>query len=148
MAKPRKTEESVEALPKKPARPTRVPVSGNRDILTVSGKDPNYVYRWVNDVDGRLDKFNQAGYEPVLHDDLIKIGMRTVDASSQLGSVVTKKVGLGVTAVLMRILKEYYDEDQLTKQNAIDELEAQMREQPNREGFYGSVEIGRGRPAG
>lgn len=38
-------------------RPSRVPVSGRRDVMTVADQDPNFVYRWVNDVGNRIDQF-------------------------------------------------------------------------------------------
>ena len=43
-------------------RPKRTPING-RNVLTVTGKDPNYVYRIVNDVGGRVDMFKEAVHE-------------------------------------------------------------------------------------
>jgi len=119
-------------------RPTRVPVSGPRDLLTVADRDPNYVYRWVNDTPGRVERFKTGGYECV--EDAGEIGQSTVDRGSRLGSVVTRSVGGAVTAVLMRISREWYDEDQAAKMDEIDRLEESMRQEALQD-RYGTLTI-------
>ena len=42
------------------ARVTRTPISG-RNVLTVQGKEPGYVYRIVNDSGDRIAQFQAAG---------------------------------------------------------------------------------------
>ncbi len=121
----------------KQVRKERVPVGGPRNILTVAEKDPNYVYRWVNDLPGRLDIFKKAGYEVV--EDNLKVGDPTVDKSSRLGSATTLVRGPS-TLVLMRILREWYDEDQAAKQEELDDLEASMKPA---EVDYGNITIAR-----
>lgn len=109
-----------------PERPKRIPVGGARDIITVRNQDPNYVYRWVFDDPkrpGRIQRFLDGGYEFVTEDN--EIGQRTVDRGSKLGSTITRPDS-GGTLVLMRILKEWYDEDQAAKQEAINASEQQM----------------------
>lgn len=123
---------------KQAVRKQRTPVSGARNILTVAQKDPNYEYRWVLDSPGRLDVFRDAGYEVVT--DNPEVGDETVDRGSQLGSAVTMVRGTS-TLVLMRIPKEWYDEDQLAKQEELDALEATMRAPTA--GDYGKVDINR-----
>ncbi len=138
MTKLKKGEE-VQAVPE---RPRRIPVSGPRDVLTVAGKDPNYVYRMVNDVDDRIERFKRGGYEIVTSEH--EIGMSTVERSTRtgkFGAAVTKQVGGGVTAVLMRIPKEFYDEDQAAKAAEVDKTEAAMRELGKKQGEYGEVKI-------
>lgn len=138
MTKLKKGEE-VQAVPE---RPRRIPVSGPRDVLTVAGKDPNYVYRMVNDVDDRIERFKRGGYEIVTSEH--EIGMSTVERNTRtgkFGAAVTKQVGGGVTAVLMRIPKEFYDEDQAAKAAEIDKTEAAMRELGKKQGEYGEVKI-------
>ena len=125
------------------ARPTkertkRVPVGGPRNILTVANKDPNYVYRFVLDTPGRLEAFKEGGYEVVTKD--MEVGDSAVDKGSQLGSAVTYVKGTQ-TLVLMRILREWYDEDQAAKQEEIDALEATMKDPGAAD--YGKVSIGR-----
>jgi hypothetical protein len=44
----------------------RIPLSGaDRNVLTVQRKEPGFMYRFVNNVDDRIQKFLDAGYEPV-----------------------------------------------------------------------------------
>ena len=123
-------------MAKREERQTRTPVGGARDVLTVPNKDPNYAYRWVLDVPGRLQRFEEGGYEQVRED--LEVGQKTVDRGTQLGSVVTKSGGGNSKLVLMRIPKEWYDEDQKAKQDAIDELEDTMQAE-SKEGRYGSI---------
>jgi len=121
-----------------PKRPQRTPVSGQRDILTVSGKDNDYEYRWVNDSGSRITQFKNAGYEVVTHE--VSVGDSKVGTPSSVGSVVDKSVGLGTTALLMRIPKEYYKEDQQAIRAKNDEIMASMKQEAvdNR---YGSLDI-------
>ena len=65
-------------------RVSRTPV-GTRNILTVKGKDPNYVYRHVNDIDDRISMFQEAGYE-LVQDESVVVGDKRVNAASSLGS--------------------------------------------------------------
>ena len=120
-------------------RPTRTPISGGRDILAVQNQDPNYVYRWVNDISGRIERFKAAGYEPVTAD--VEVGTKAVDRNSKLGSVITRSVGGTITAVLMRIPKEWYDEDQAAKQAQIDESDRMLRSEQDVD--YGTLKFGR-----
>ncbi len=122
----------------------RVPVSGLRDILTVYGKDSNYEYRWVVDTDergGRIMKFNRGGYE-LVESSGVEIGAESVYKSKQDGSIVRMATGGGKYSYLMRIKKEYYNQDQADAQAAIDETEAALR-QPDKanSGQYGSIKI-------
>ena len=131
-------------MAKTSARPQRIPVSGARNILTVAGKDPNYEYRWVNDSEAgmRIERFKEGGWELVNKDAGTKVGDKVVDQGSIVGSVVTRYVGQGTTSVLMRIPKEWYDEDQAAKAALLDEQEDAMRD-PSMSGDYGSFTIQR-----
>lgn len=128
----------------KSKRPARIPVGAARDILTVNGQDPNYVYRWVLDDPkrpGRIQRFKDGGYEIVT--DSNEIGQSTVDRGKKLGSAITRPDG-GSTLVLMRILKEWYDEDQVAKAEKIADLEATMlADEMSGDGRYGSLTVGR-----
>ena len=121
-------------------RKKRTPVGGARDILTVYGKNPDYEYRWVIDSPGRVQRFIEGGWE--VDTENHEIGHNVVDRGSKVGSAVTKASGDGRTLVLMRIPKEWYDEDQKAKQDRLDALEASMRADAH-EGRYGSLEINR-----
>lgn len=108
------------------ARPKRTPING-RNVLTVQGKDPNYVYRIVNDVGGRVDMFKEAGYEMVLDKD-VKVGDRRVNSASAEGSNAQVAVDKsGTKAFVMRIPKEWYEEDQRAKQERVNELEQTIK---------------------
>lgn len=121
-------------------RPERTPISGNRDILTVDGKDEEYVYRWMNDMDNRIQRALDGGYNFVT-DDGKQVGTRQVDnPNSNVGSVVSKDVGKGVTSYLMALPRDLYEQDQAAKHSDIDSTEASLRKS-GQDGNYGSVKI-------
>ena len=122
----------------------RHPIGAKRDVLTVQNPDENYVYRVVNDNPGRIDRFKEAGYELVEN---ATLGTSHADGSQADAGVVSKDVGKGVTAYVMRQRRDWYDEDQAAKQRRIDEAEDGMRKKkvnPNEstDGTYGEVKIG------
>lgn len=122
-------------------RPTRVPV-GQRNRINVRNRDPNYHYRLVNvnlesDPD-RVQRFLDGGYEIVEKDKASPIGDSKVDNPSALGSAGLVSVGQGTKAVLMRIRKEWYKEDQDAKQTEITQNEQRLQKSG---ADYGKVEI-------
>lgn len=118
----------------------RVPISGNRDILTVYGKEDGYVYRWVLDTGNRTKKFQNAGYEFVTHD--VTVGDARVGTAEGLGSIVEALSGnSNQKLVLMRILEEYYKEDQQSKEAEILALEGGMGKDVT--GTYGKISLER-----
>lgn len=128
----------------KTTRKRRIPVSGqDRNLLTIEKRDPNFQYRWVNKVEDRIARFLEAGYEPVKMDEIGSVGDRKIDTSSGTSSVVERGVGGGKTAMLMKIPKEFWEEDQAAKQKQVDESEAMMKRDA-KEGRYGKIEISRG----
>lgn len=130
-----------EAIAKAPrGRTQRTPI-GQRNVLTVAGKDPNYVYRIVNDSGDRIQMFLEAGYELVSDSD-VRVGDKRVNKGSAEGSVSQVSVGQGQKAMVMRIKKEWYDEDQTAKQRQVDQLEATIKEKAL-DGTYGKLEISR-----
>lgn len=135
-------EKKAEAAPvrQRVTRETRTPVDGARDILTVRGKDPNFEYRWVIDSPGRIQRFQEGGWE--VDTAASEVGQKTVDRESKVGSATTKASGDGRTYVLMRIPKEWYEEDQKAKQDRITALESSMKQEA-KEGNYGLLEITR-----
>lgn len=109
-------------------RPERTPLHKQR-LLGVSDKDkdPNYVYRMVNEESGRVENFLDAGWEPVSGD--VDTGETRVQDASQMGSVVRRVVNKdpqahAKTAILMRKPKEWFDVDMAEKQKRNDEIEA------------------------
>ena len=119
-------------------RPTRTPV-GQRQILNVRGKDPNFVYRIVNDVGDRLGQFIEGGWELVTAES-VKIGDKRVDIATAQGTNASVTVDkTGQKAFVMRIPKEYYDEDQEAKQVQLRRLEESMRSEASQNGYTGSI---------
>lgn len=121
----------------------RTPVGGNTQKLFIPEelKDPNFVYRWVVDSPGRVRRFEAAGYE-VVEDDRIEVAKDNMDSSRYGVSAVVTHVGRtrdesNTPAVLMRIHKDYYEEDQKAKEEEIREIESSMyRQNKGQEGFY------------
>jgi len=120
----------------------RTPINGQRNILTVDGKDPNFVYRIVNDTGDRVNQMAESGYE-IVTDSGVKIGDRRIGNPTQTGSPVRTSVGGGVQGVLMRIPKEWYEEDQQAKAAQVDELEASMKKEAKANSDYGNLKLSR-----
>ena len=126
-------------------RRNRVPVSGDRDILTIKNQDPNYHYRWVLDRDERgtrIMKFLRAGYDFVRYDEGIEVGDDMVYASDNVGTIVRYANSDGRFLFLMKIPMEFHEDDLEIKHQEIDEIEESIKN-PKIEGKYGSVKIGK-----
>lgn len=121
-------------------RVSRTPI-GTRNILTVKGKDPNYVYRHVNDIDDRIQMFQEAGYE-LVQDESVQVGDKRVNAASSLGSAKAVSVGQGTKAYLMRIKREWYEEDQAKKLSNVADIERATKEKAL-DGTYGDLKLSR-----
>ena len=120
-------------------RPKRIPL-GTRNVLRYP-KRAGYVRRIVNDVEDRVMRFQQAGYEVVQKKDLPSGDPRAGDAS-QMGMPVAKSVGNGVKGVLMEIKEEWYLEDQKRKQTGVSAQEQSMKQSKGGvEGAYGDIGI-------
>lgn len=129
-------------LKKSDKRPKRVPL-GTRNVLKYPAR-PGYVRRVVNDVEDRVQRFKEAGYEIVQKKDLPSGDPRAGDGS-QMGMPVAKSVGNGIKGVLMEIPQEYYLEDQQTKHEKITAEESAMKQTKGGvEGGYGDLKIGTG----
>lgn len=135
-------------------KPTRIPVSGIRDIMTVLGKDPNFVYRFVLDkVEGgaRIMRFDRGGWTFARMDDLpggISVGEESVYKSKNDGSIIRFPTGEGFFSYLMKIKKSWFKEDQAAKAEAIDAVEetiirAGRPDGEENKGQYGKVKISR-----
>lgn len=128
------------------AHKKRIPI-GTRNILTAPER-PGYIRRFVNDVDGRISMFEDAGYEAVRVP--TQVGDPKAGDASQLGSVVRKPVGGGKTAVLMEIPENYYAEDQLAKEQRLKEKEQALALEMNKAVAAGAegkgITISRPRP--
>lgn len=134
-------------------KPTRVPVSGIRDILAVYGKEPDKEYRFVKDTTeggSRIQAFIRGGWQFTQGGDHSKIvvGDECVYKSEKgHGSIIRYPAGNDQYLFLMEIRKEWYEEDQANKAAHLDEIEAQMTrkrsEDDNELGQYGQVKISR-----
>lgn len=130
-------------IAKPPRTRVRRTTVGTRQVLSVEGKDPNYVYRVVNDTGSRIDTLMERGYELVDAAD-VKVGDARVGRSTPTGTTAEVNVGGGMKAQVMRIRKEYYDEDQADKQALNDKMEQAMRETAKRDGLEGDIKLSRG----
>jgi hypothetical protein len=123
-------------------RPKRVPVTG-RSRLKVRDMDPNYQYRVVNanleSHPERVQDLLDQGYEIVPKDKVGQVGDKRVDNPSALSSAGEFSVGQGTKAIVMRIRKEYYQEDQAAKQAEITALE--RRSAKDHGADYGEVQF-------
>lgn len=101
----------------------RIPVGyGNK--LEFTCNDPAYNYRMVNDTKGRLDLFLRAGYEFTYEGD--RSADKGISETGQADTRISVDAGNGLKAYRMRILKEFYDEDQAAKLAKIEANEASM----------------------
>lgn len=122
-------------------RVKRQPV-GQRGRLNVGGKDPNYEYRFVNDIGDRVQMFQEAGYE-IVTKEKHSVGDNRLDVASSEGTAASVSVGVkpngeGQRAYLMRQKKEWYSEDQEAKLTKIREFQEALKN-PNIDGAYGKI---------
>jgi hypothetical protein len=109
-------------------RPTRTPL-GARNRLTFKGLDTkNFFHRVITDKDDRLDRALEAGYEFVEAEG--KLGDVRVAEGTVPGAKVAKPVGNGETGYLMRIPREFYNEDQAAKAAEVNKIEKSMNPDP------------------
>ena len=120
-------------------RPKRTSVN-QRNVLTVSGKDPEFEYRIVNDQGDRIQQFIDAGYE-LVDANTVRVGDKRVDKAAAEGTKAQVTVGKGEKAFVMRIRKDWYDEDQAAKQARVNELERSIKQTASGSADYGSVTI-------
>jgi hypothetical protein len=124
---------------KRTGRVTRASINGVRNVLTVSGKDPDYVYRVVNDDGDRVAQMQERGYE-IVTDNNVTVGERRVANPTQEGSPVMASVGGGKKAYVMRIRKDWHGEDQAAKAAQVAQTEGAMQSSA-KEGMYGKLEL-------
>lgn len=108
------------------ARPRRTPLSA-RNRLDVKNKEAGYVYRIVNDVEDRVERLTEQGYEIVSAKDAGMVGDKRIDTISAPGSSSYVSVGQGMKAVVMRQREEFFKEDQAIKQQQVDDSEQTMK---------------------
>lgn len=138
MAREAKSTTTTNDVAKRRERPGRPDINGRRDVLTVKNKDEDYEYRWVNDVEGRIQEFQSLGWELATGDE--EVARKGITDPLPVGSVKRKPVGGGVEAVLMRIYKEWYEENKAEHAASVDRMEASYMSPPAElKGGYGKI---------
>lgn len=128
-------------------RRERTPFSASRKRLEVRYVDKDFEKKfhphWFNDQDGRIERAQEAGYEFVAPAEVIGVGDREVNSgNTDLNSKVSRVVGRAegnhpIRAYLMKLQRDWYEEDQAKKQ----EVNA-LVDQAIRAGKAGGAEIG------
>jgi len=131
---------SANTTEKKSTRPTRTPINGTRNVLKIKGQEAGYQYRVVNDEGDRVAQLEAAGYE-IVTDQGVQVGDRRVAKATQEGSPIKVSVGGGQQGYVMRIKKDWYDEDQAAKLKQVNELESQIRKDAKAGADYGDVKF-------
>jgi hypothetical protein len=134
---------SRELSPKVPATRPKRTSTNVRNRLSIQNKDPNFEYRVVNDRDDRVEILKEIGYEVCTAAEL-QIGDKRVDLGAPIGSAATLALGGGDKVVVMKIPKEWYDADQIAKEQAVSRSEQTMKEDARKDGHYGKIDITRG----
>lgn len=131
------------ALAEKRIETKRVPMGSARNILPVHDTPEGYVDRWIKASPGRIEKALASGREFVRD---ASVGDKTVDRGSSVGAVVHNEAD-GTPLYLMRIPKEYFDEDQKAKQEKSDRMEEGLRRPKTKQwgGFESESTISSGR---
>ena len=90
--------------------------------------DPNFKYRWINDIGGRIDDLTVQGDYDLVRDPSKKMK----DDNGNEGALVSKVVGTTennqpIRAFLAREPKHYFDQDQKEKQQVLDAQMADIK---------------------
>tara|TARA_R100000781_G_scaffold62400_1_gene39632 strand:+ start:174 stop:608 length:435 start_codon:yes stop_codon:yes gene_type:complete len=113
----------------------RTPIGGQRTQLQLSEADQaaldeaGFLPRWINDIGGRLEAAKAGGYEHVTKEEATSLGHGAVMEREDLGHVVSRIVDkrTGDRAYLMKIRKEFYEEDQRAKEERNMQVDRAMR---------------------
>lgn len=108
----------------------RVPLD-EQGLLDYYDTDPGYVYRFVNDSPGRIDRFLRAGWVLEEGDTLSTYRKKGAGLESQKSSGIWRTVNYKPNArckeaVLMKLPKELYDEDQMRKIDRLSTLQDEI----------------------
>lgn len=98
---------------------------GRHDPLALDGeKDPDYVYRWINDDPGRIHRMTvEDDWDQVTTKDMMA---HAKDSGNGTGIERVVDRG-GKRALLVRKRKEWYDVDRAKAQESIDAMEEQIK---------------------
>lgn len=133
MAKKNSKKVHSNKTPNKALETKRIPAGFQRDRLVVADKDPDYVYRIVNDSHNgsNVRRYLDGGYEFVPKEDANLIDKQTEHTPHDSTKAVD--VGGGLQAYTMRIKKELYESDQELKQKEQDEVMASIEHRSEQE---------------
>jgi len=120
----------------------RSSINGTRNVLNISGKEPGFVYRVVNDVGDRIEQLKEIGYE-IVEDSKVQVGDRRIANPTKEGSPVKVSVGGGVQGYVMRIRQEWKDEDQAKKDAHVDKIEQGLVRDAKEQSDYGKITVGK-----
>lgn len=123
---------------RKAGKRQRVPFGGLQQKLQLSKEDrkaldeAGFVPRVINDVDGRIEAAQAGGYEFVTPEEAPSWGGSGVhEGNSDLNGKCSKVVSRGgekvIRGYLMKIKKEFYDEDQEAKEQRNRAIDDAMR---------------------
>lgn len=107
----------------------RIPLGGLKQRLQIADKDPAFHYRWINDKAHRIRDALMAGYQPVLStgDEYNPEEDDHQSTDQWIKSKVSRtESGDPLIAYLFKIKKEWYDEDQAAKRQAVDTTEQEI----------------------
>lgn len=121
-------------------RVKRQPV-GVRGRLNIQGKEAGYEYYIAADRPGNIAELQARGYEFVPADK-VTVGDRRVSQPSAVGEKATVQLGGGEVGYVMRIPKEWYDEDQAAKLAEIRKTKDTIKRVDKKDGDYGRIKIG------
>lgn len=118
----------------------RIPMGGLRQKLQLSDEDmrnfekEGFVVRWINDQDGRLPSAVNGGWDFVTQEEAPSVGaaglhQENTDLNSRVSKVVsrTSRSNQPIRAFLMKIPKEFYDEDQAAKEEVNRQVDRALR---------------------
>jgi hypothetical protein len=122
-------------------RPQRVPINGERDVITARGIKPNFHACWVNEKN--VPRFLNAGYTFVDYEG-VTFGSYHVQQGNPLGARYCRDMGGGVYGYLMEIPLEYYNEDRQAEQAALEKSMEALNTEAREQGLdHGKVTITR-----
>lgn len=130
------------------AKRKRTPL-GERNILTAENIPDGWEPRWINDKDSagrdRLQAACAAGYEFVPADSGVTIGDLSINSTYDVGSVISRPVGNGVTAYLMAVPSKFAEETRQMKAAKVRATEEAIKAETDKPGHYGEFKQNTGK---
>lgn len=121
----------------------RTPINGTRNKLVLRGIPPHLHACWVNDSDegDNIQTYLDAGYSFWTNKG-VTTADRHVNNDTQIGAVISRKVGNGVTAFAMVCPMEIYlDECRRIDEDTDARTESMFRNQKEKDGRYGNIKV-------